>query len=125
MAGAGGSLRAGATENPVRLTRSVKESLTRVTAGGAPAYVWPGGGITIMVDVLALPDNAFGYVPTPAIVGPIEFTMPREIYAELGGHVDHVKSLEDVLSGGGDRVRVTDWNAENPWPLKPPPGKAD
>ena len=76
MAGAGGSLRAGATENPVRLTRSVKESLTRVTAGGAPAYVWPGGGITIMVDALAMPDNAFGYVPTPAIVGPIEFTMP-------------------------------------------------
>lgn len=126
MAGAGGSLRAGATENPVRLTRSVKENLTRVTAGGAPAYVWPGGGITIMVDVLALPDNAFGYVPTPAIVGPIEFTMPREIYAELGGHVGHVRSLEDVLSGsgGGDRVRVADWNAENPWPLAPPAGKA-
>ena len=39
MAGAGGSLRAGATENPVRLTRSVKDALTRVTAGGAPAYV--------------------------------------------------------------------------------------
>src|SRR3546814_5826803 len=49
MAGAGGSLRAGATENPVRLTRSVKDALTRVTAGGAPCYVWPGVGITIMV----------------------------------------------------------------------------
>jgi hypothetical protein len=50
MAGAGGSLRAGVTENPVRLTRSVKEALTRVTCGGAPVYVWPGGGITLMVD---------------------------------------------------------------------------
>ena len=36
MGGAGGSLRAGVTENPVRLTRSVKEALTRVTYGGAP-----------------------------------------------------------------------------------------
>src|ERR1700688_2447330 len=44
MAGAGGSLRAGVTDNPVRLTRSVKEALTRVTSGGAPVYVWPGGG---------------------------------------------------------------------------------
>jgi len=42
MGGAGGSLRAGVTDNPVRLTRSLKEALTRVTSGGAPVYVWPG-----------------------------------------------------------------------------------
>ena len=41
MAGAGGSLRAGVTDNPVRLTRSVKDALTRVTSGGAPVYVGP------------------------------------------------------------------------------------
>ncbi|MGA0310530.1 MAG: 6-hydroxynicotinate reductase, partial [Candidatus Puniceispirillaceae bacterium] len=46
MGGAGGSLRAGVTENPVMLTRSVKDALTRVTCGGAPVYIWPGGGIT-------------------------------------------------------------------------------
>ncbi len=64
MGGAGGSLRAGVTDNPVRLTRSVKDALTRVTSGGAPVYVWPGGGITFMVDVTRLPAGAFGYVPT-------------------------------------------------------------
>ena len=74
MGGAGGSLRAGVTDNPVRLTRSVKDALTRVTSGGAPVYVWPGGGITFMVDVTQMPAGAFGYVPTPAIVAPIEFT---------------------------------------------------
>src|SRR5579872_6891834 len=46
MGGAGGSLRAGVTENPVKLTHSVRDALTRVTCGGAPVYVWPGGGIT-------------------------------------------------------------------------------
>ena len=50
MGGAGGSLRAGVTVNPVRLTRSVRSRLTRVTCGGAPVFVWPGGGITLMVD---------------------------------------------------------------------------
>lgn len=100
MAGAGGSLRAGVTENPVRLTHSVKHAVTRVTAGGAPCYVWPGGGITYMVDVTTLPGNAFGYVPTPALVAPIEFTMPRADYEALGGHMAQVRSLEDVLSGG-------------------------
>ncbi|MEX2008586.1 MAG: 6-hydroxynicotinate reductase, partial [Dongiaceae bacterium] len=115
MAGAGGSLRAGVTENPIRLTRSIKDALVRVTSGGAPVYVWPGGGITYMVDVLAMPDNAFGYVPTPAIVAPIEFTLRLDDYRALGGHMDSVRQLADVTAG--DRVRLADWRAGNPWPF--------
>src|SRR5881392_3343217 len=96
MGGAGGSLRAGVTDNPVRLTRSVKEALTRVTSGGAPVYVWPGGGITFMVDVTQMPAGAFGYVPTPALVAPIEFTLKLSDYAALGGHMDHVRPLASL-----------------------------
>jgi hypothetical protein len=116
MAGAGGSLRAGVTENPVRLTRSVKDSLVRVTCGGAPAYVWPGGGITLMVDVSLMPDNAFGYVPTPALVSPIEFTMRLDDYAALGGHMDRVRPLDEVLRSE-ERLRTVPWREGNPWPL--------
>jgi hypothetical protein len=115
MGGAGGSLRAGVTENPVALTRSVKDALTRVTCGGAPAYVWPGGGIMVMVDVMRMPDESFGWVPTPAIVAPIEFTLRRDDYARLGGHMERVRPLDEVL--GRERVRVAGWDAENPWPL--------
>src|SRR6202167_5685962 len=103
MAGAGGSLRAGVTENPVRLTRSVRQALTTVTAGGAPVTVWPGGGITFMVDVTLLPKNSFGYVPTPAIVAPIEFTLRLDDYAVLGGHVDEVRPLEEVVAEHAQR----------------------
>ena len=112
MAGAGGSLRAGVTDNPVRLTRSVKDALTRVTSGGAAVYVWPGGGITYMVDVTQMPSGAFGYVPTPALVAPIEFTMKLTDYAALGGHMDYVKPLSEVR--GGDDVRQLPW--QNPIP---------
>ena len=118
MGGAGGSLRAGVTENPVRLTRSVKDHITRVTCGGAPVYVWPGGGITVMVDVLAMPDNSFGYVPTPALVLPIEFTMPLDAYAAMGGHVRSVVRLEDVLLTAA--FRAEGWNSPNPWPVGSP-----
>jgi hypothetical protein len=111
-------LRAGVTENPVRLTRSVKDALTVVTAGGAPVYVWPGGGITFMVDVTLLPEKAFGYVPTPALVAPIEFTMRLEDYAALGGHMDYVRPLEDVLRGRGKLA--VDRIGANPWPLASP-----
>ena len=96
MGGAGGSLRAGVTDNPVRLTRSVKDALTRVTSGGAPVYVWPGGGITFMVDVTQMPAGAFGYVPTPALVAPIEFTLRLSDYAALGGHMDYVVPLASL-----------------------------
>lgn len=118
MGGAGGSLRAGVTENPVRLTRSVKESITRVTCGGAPVYVWPGGGITVMVDVLAMPDRSFGYVPTPALVLPIEFTLPLDRYAAMGGHLGSVVTLEEVLRS--TQFRTEAWHAPNPWPAAGP-----
>lgn len=104
MGGAGGSLRAGVTENPVRLTRSVKESLTHVSCGGAEAYVWPGGGITVMVDVMDMPTNSFGYVPTPALVAPIEFTLRREDYGTLGGHMEHIQPVGDVITSDVRRV---------------------
>ncbi len=118
MGGAGGSLRAGVTVNPVLLTRSVRELRTRVTCGGAPVYVWPGGGITVMVDVLRMPDNSFGYVPTPALVAPIEFSMLREEYLALGGYEDHIKPLADVMREGGlHGVQPMAWQGNNPWPL--------
>jgi len=128
LGGAGGSLRAGVTDNPVRLTQAIKRALVNVTLGGAPAYVWPGGGITVMADVARMPDNSFGTVPTPAIVAPIEFSMRMDDYRALGGHVEQVRSLAEVLQRGAwhdDGAPTTRrWQraaAGNPWPLGQPP----
>ncbi|HZF74672.1 MAG TPA: 6-hydroxynicotinate reductase, partial [Acetobacteraceae bacterium] len=117
MAGAGGSLRAGVTENPVLLTRSVAAGETRVTMGGAPVYLWPGGGITVMTDVTRLPKRAFGHVPTPALVAPIEFTLPRALYERLGGHMAEIVPVEELLRGLGPALRVEGWQPANPWPF--------
>jgi 6-hydroxynicotinate reductase len=114
MAGAGGSLRAGVTENPVRLTRSVKDMVSYVSCGGAPAYIWPGGGITVMADVTRMPSNSFGYVPTPALVAPIEFTMRLADYAQLGGHMDHVQRIEDIAGQVERRVQS---GGDHAWPM--------
>lgn len=113
MGGAGGSLRAGVTREPVRLTRSVKEALTYVSCGGAQAYVWPGGGITVMVDVTLMPSNSFGYVPTPALVAPIEFTMRLDDYRALGGHMEAVVPIEEALKVAERKVTG---RADEPWP---------
>ncbi len=117
LGGAGGSLRAGVTENPIWLTNSIKQSLTNVTCGGAPAYVWAGGGITVMVDVMRMPDNSFGYVPTPAIVAPIEFTMALADYERLGGHMGNVRTIDEIMKTDHHH-RIVDWHdPASPWPL--------
>ena len=128
LGGAGGSLRAGVTENPVLLTRAIKQALVNVTCGGAPAYVWPGGGITVMADVMRMPEGSFGTVPTPAIVAPIEFSMRLADYQALGGHTEQIRSLDDVLRHGANHddgaPTARRWVAnaqQNPWPLGRPP----
>ena len=120
MGGAGGSLRAGVVDNPVNLTRSVHAQGTYLTCGGAPVYVWPGGGITFMVDVTRLPDNAFGYVPTPALVAPIEFTMRRDLYERMGGHVVAIRTLDDIWAEGGEYLndrKAAPAPSGSPWRL--------
>jgi hypothetical protein len=103
--------------NPVRLTRSVQGGMTRLTSGGAETYVWPGGGITFMVDVTRLPKGAFGYVPTPALVAPLEFTLPRAEYLALGGHAEAIRTLDQVVAEGGEyptAARVEPWPEDAP-----------
>ena len=128
LGGAGGSLRAGVTENPVLLTRAIKDALVNVTCGGAPAYIWPGGGITVMVDVMRMPENSFGTVPTPAIVAPFEFSMRADDFKALGGHVEYVRPLAEILRDGAwhrdGAPTGRKWASQpntNPWPLGRPP----
>ena len=114
MGGAGGSLRAGVTRNPVQLTRSVRQSITHVTCGGVPAYLWPGGGITVMVDVKDMPSNSFGFVPTPALVAPIEFTMRLKDYQELGGHMEAIVPIEEAIALAERKVKQPE---NTSWPM--------
>ena len=73
-----------------------------------------GGGITVMVDILDMPTGSFGYVPTPALVAPIEFTMRVSDYGTLGGHMDEIKPVADVIS---DETRKVDQFENQPDPM--------
>ncbi|HJL87159.1 MAG TPA: 6-hydroxynicotinate reductase, partial [SAR324 cluster bacterium] len=75
----------------------------------------PGGGITLMADVTRMPENSFGSVPTPALVAPIEFTMQKEGFRNMGGHMDSIRKLEALVEQR--EVRIKAWNEANPWPF--------
>ena len=68
-----------------------------------------------MVDVSKMPQNSFGSVPTPAIVAPIEFTMRLKDFQDLGGHVNHIRKLEEIQDSRD--TKISNWNEENPWPF--------
>jgi hypothetical protein len=92
--GSGGSARAGVTRHPIKLTLAVHAMKARLTVGGAPTFVLPGGGINFLVDVERVMRGAFTWVPTPATVCPIEYTMTLEDFREMGGHEEAVKPFK-------------------------------
>jgi hypothetical protein len=71
-----------------------------------------------MADVSRMPKNAFGYVPTPALVAPIEFTLKLSDYSALGGYMDHVRPLSSINNDEEGRRRLAS-RPDNPWPLVP------
>lgn len=96
LGGCGGSARAGTTRNPIKLTRAVQRGEIRLSVGGVPAYVLPGGGINFMVDVGKMKWRSFTWVPVPAVVAPIEFTMEHATFVEMGGHRQALRQLKDL-----------------------------
>jgi hypothetical protein len=52
-----------------------------------------------MVDVEKVVPKAFSWVPTPATVAPVEYTMTKEKYAEIGGHVDRIVHVSTLRKG--------------------------
>jgi NAD-dependent dihydropyrimidine dehydrogenase PreA subunit len=94
VGGAGGSARGGVARYPLRLTKAVHAGQAQLTCGGAPVFVLPGGGITFMVDVEQVKKGSFCWVPTPATVAPIEYTMRTTDYEAMGGHMQAVKPFK-------------------------------
>jgi len=103
VGGAGGSMRAGITKAPLKLTNAVQNRRAVITVGGAPTFVLPGTGMTFMVDVERVQPRAFSWVPTPAVVAPVEVTMLLPDYVAIGGHTHVVESMAEL------RTHIRKW----------------
>jgi NAD-dependent dihydropyrimidine dehydrogenase PreA subunit len=98
MIGVGGSARAGVTKCPVKLNEAVHAGDVRLTVGGAPVFLLPGGGITAAVDVERIPAGAIGWVPTPCVLAPVEYTMTKDIFARVEGHLESLRTWRSVAA---------------------------
>lgn len=93
--GTGGSARGGVCHHPVAITEAVHAGKAHLTIGGADVFVYPGGGLNFIVDTAKVVNKAFTWVPTPATVAPVEYTMTKEEYEKIGGHMNHIKNVKD------------------------------
>jgi hypothetical protein len=110
MGGVGGSARAGVSKYPIKLTQAVHSGIVRLTVAGSPVFILPGGGITFAADVGRIPAGAVTWVPTPALVVPVEYTMPREVYTRVEGHLDHLKPLKEAVKDRNlKKLSEMDW----------------
>ncbi len=96
--GVGGSARTGVARYPLRVTEAVHRGDITITVGGARATVMPGGGINFFVNVEEVAGkDPFTYVPTPATVAPMEYTMTEEVYRSIGGYMDRIVSFSEFI----------------------------
>ena len=59
-------------------------------------------------DMVRLVDAVEGY----------HAALPRDRYAEMGGHVDYVQTLDEIRDWYGESTSSSTWNPKNPWPLR-------
>jgi ferredoxin len=93
----GGVRRSLSRDFPLKVSGAIAEGKILVTVGGAPVFILPGGGITFFVDVEKVPPKAFTWIPTPCTVTPLEFTMEKKTFDEIGGYPGVVRPLSLIL----------------------------
>lgn len=94
--GTGGSARGGVCSRPLAITKAVHEGKAVLTIGGAPTYILPGGGIDFIVDAGKMVDKGVTWVPTPATVAPVEYTMTKADYEAIGGHMGAIRPVDEL-----------------------------
>lgn len=102
--GLGGSLRKGIVRNPILLTQAVHEGKVQISIGGRPAYVLPGGGINVLCDITDLFPGWISWVPAPALVAPVEFTMAKDLYIQIGGYTERIVSRQEFLAKNASKI---------------------
>ena len=97
VAGYGGGVRDVISKTrTLNVNDALKAGKLRYTICGQPVHIFPGGGITAEAWVEHMPEGAFAWVPTPASATPMEVTMTKETYEEIGGYVDAIKTVDEL-----------------------------
>lgn len=94
----GGVMGALHPEDSPAVASAIRAGKIRITAGGRPVHLMPGGNLIIEVDTAGFPKGSFSWVPTPATTMPLEFSMTKEVFLKVCGYPGALQPLEQVLA---------------------------
>lgn len=57
-------------------------------------------GVKFLADVEKMVEEPFNYTASPAVIAPIEYTITKEKYEAIGGHMQAIRPREEVLREG-------------------------
>ena len=97
------ALRGQWVQKPINLTKAVHEEAFSVTIGAQTFYL-PWRGINFLVDVEQIKYGSVYVSPTPSFILPVEYTMSLDTFKSIGGHIDAVKPIEEVLNEVKDKA---------------------
>lgn len=98
VGGIGGGVRGALhPDHPPAICEAIKQGRIKLTAAGQETFVFPGANLIFMVNAGRMPRGCFAWVPTPATVVPLEFTMTKKTFLEITGYPEAVRPLEAVL----------------------------
>ncbi len=105
VAGFGGGIRdVISRERSCNVNEALRAGKIRYTINGQPVHIFPGGGITAEAWVEHMPEGAFAWVPTPASVCPMEVTMTKETYKEIGGYMEAIRPIEEIMKNNKCKI---------------------
>ena len=105
VAGFGGGIRDVISRTrSLNVNNALRDGKVLYTICGQPVHVYHGGGITCESYVEFMPNDAFSWVPTPAMVCPMEVTMTRETYEEIGGYMEAVQPIEEIMKNNKHKI---------------------
>ncbi|MFC1971342.1 4Fe-4S binding protein [Chloroflexota bacterium] len=81
----------------LKLNEALRDKKACVTVGGAPTFVMGGGGVPLMVDVERVKAGSFHWTNHPAMVAPLEWTIKLKDFINIGGLVEKLRPLNEVL----------------------------
>lgn len=108
VGGVGGGVRGVLSKFWINVNRALREGKIMVTVCGQPTHILPGGNIIIEADVSKMMPGSFAWVPTPAMVVPVEFTMTKETYLNIDGYGEAIKRIEEVRAQHDSKLITLD-----------------
>lgn len=90
--------------SPINVNKALKDGKVLTPFAAVLPTTGKAAAITAECSVDDCPEGAFSWVPTPAGVTPLEVTMTKETYEEIGGYMDAIRTVDEIRATENTKI---------------------